>query len=189
MCNKKRIDLDDCTLYRLNEDSAKEFLKKYHPRGSCRGQLVFWGVVKDNEILQLISLGRPRFSRKHHVEIMRMCTRPDVHITEGYKPLFDAILALQSIDDVVAYSDNAQACSDDYTTIGMKKFKTTPPKIIWMKNYQYVTANLLRSQGFDRLFGTNYGKNVSNERLMLEHGWLPVYDCGQSVYEYRSEDS
>ena len=34
-------------------------------------------------------------------------------------------------------------------------------------------------------FGTNYGKGTSNEQLMLDNGWLPVYDCGQAVYEFR----
>lgn len=27
-------------------------------------------------------------------------------------------------------------------------------------------------------------KGTSNEQLMLDTGWLPVYDCGQAVYSY-----
>ena len=29
---------------------------------------------------------------------------------------------------------------------------------------------------------TNYRKGTSNEQLMIDYGWLPVYDCGQAIY-------
>ena len=49
----------------------------------------------------------------------------------------------------------------------------------------HITDNLLRQQGFDRLLGDifgTYGKGTSNEELMLEHGFVEIYDCGQAVY-------
>ena len=66
----------------------------------------------------------------------------------------------------------------------MKMIRKSPPQEIWSRDTDKVTANLLRQRGYDQLFNANYGKNTSNEQLMLEHGWLPVYDCGQCVYEY-----
>ena len=27
-----------------------------------------------------------------------------------------------------------------------------------------------------------YGKDTNNEELMIKHGWLPIYDCGQKVF-------
>ena len=66
----------------------------------------------------------------------------------------------------------------------MKFLTWTEPQEIWSKGTQKITANLLRARGYDQLFGTNYGKGTSNDQLMLEHGWLPVYDCGQKVYVY-----
>nr|DAX73793.1 MAG TPA: Protein of unknown function (DUF2812) [Caudoviricetes sp.] len=44
-------------------------------------------------------------------------------------------------------------------------------------------------RGFDQLFGTMYGKGTSNEELMLEYGWKPIYDCGQLVFFYKPEGS
>lgn len=31
-----------------------------------------------------------------------------------------------------------------------------------------------------------YGKGTNNEELMIKHNWLPVYDCGQKVFEWNS---
>ena len=69
----------------------------------------------------------------------------------------------------------------------MKLVRQTPPQEIWSKHEEHVTANLLRQRGYDQLFKTNYGKGSDNEQLMLENGWLPVYDCGMKVFEYRNE--
>jgi hypothetical protein len=44
---------------------------------------------------------------------------------------------------------------------------------------------LLRQRGFDQLLGKEYGcygKGTDNEQLMLQHGFLPVVDCGQASY-------
>ena len=66
----------------------------------------------------------------------------------------------------------------------MQFVKNTPPQEIWSLEKNKITANLLRQRGYDQLFNTNYGKGSSNEELMLDHGWLPVYDCGQAIYSY-----
>lgn len=58
---------------------------------------------------------------------------------------------------------------------------------IWSKGNIRITDNLLRQRGYDQLFKTTYGKGTNNEQLMLNNGWLPIYDCGQSVYEYLSK--
>ena len=67
----------------------------------------------------------------------------------------------------------------------MTLVRTTPPLEVWSKRKNKITANLLRQRGYDQLFGTNFGKGVSNDELMIEYGWLPVYDCGQRVYEFK----
>lgn len=63
--------------------------------------------------------------------------------------------------------------------------RNTAPTKVWSKWDSKITDSLLRQRGYDQLFGTDYGKGTSNEALMLEHGWLPVYDCGQAVYEWK----
>ena len=51
-----------------------------------------------------------------------------------------------------------------------------------IKTKQHITDNLLRARGFDQLFNTNFGKGTSNDELMLQAGFVTVYDCGQATY-------
>ena len=54
--------------------------------------------------------------------------------------------------------------------------------MINIKTKQHITDNLLRAHGFDQLFNTNFGKGTSNDELMLQAGFVTVYDCGQATY-------
>ena len=48
---------------------------------------------------------------------------------------------------------------------------------------RHITDNLLRQRGYSQLHNDKiHKKGESNEQLMLEAGYLEVYDCGQSVY-------
>ena len=85
---------------------------------------------------------------------------------------------------IISYCDRSKFTGEVYDTLGMKLHHTTEPSKVWSKGAEKVTDNLLRQRGFDQLFGTNYGKGTCNEELMLKYGWLPVYDCGQAVYEW-----
>ena len=57
-----------------------------------------------------------------------------------------------------------------------------------MKTNEHILDSVLRANGFDRLLGKEYGffgKGTSNRELMLEHGFVEVYDCGQSTYVWK----
>ena len=87
-------------------------------------------------------------------------------------------------NSVISYCDLSKFTGSVYEKIGMKLSHVTSPAKIWSKGSKKVTDNLLRQRGYDQLFNANYGKGTSNEQLMLEHGWLPIYDCGQKVFIY-----
>ena len=54
-----------------------------------------------------------------------------------------------------------------------------------IKTQKHITDNLLRQRGYDQLFNTSYGKGSSNEKLMLENGFVEIYDAGQATYIYK----
>lgn len=183
--DKTRIYARNCRLFKIYPKVANEFLAANHLQGSCRGQLICFGLLYNNELVQVITFGKPRYDKKYDVELLRLCTRSDIQVVGGASKLFK--FAMQYIDpeSVISYCDISKFNGDVYEKLDMQKIRQSPPQEVWSRNKDYITANLLRQRGYDQLFKTNYGKGTSNEQLMLENGWLPVYDCGQAVYEYR----
>ena len=132
-----------------------------------------------------ISLRNIRYDKKHDLELLRLCTKRGFSVIGGASKLMKEAVTRFEVDNVISYCDRSKFNGIVYENIGMKKIRETAPQEIWSNGQDKITANLLRQRGFDQLFGTNYGKGTSNEQLMMEHGWLPIFDCGQAVYEFR----
>lgn len=181
----KKIYARDCSIYKIYPKYGDSFLNDNHLQGTCRGQTLYLGLVKDKKLYQIITFGKPRYDKKHDVELLRLCTLEGYTVVGGSSKLFSFATKRFGLNNIISYCDISKFSGDVYTKIGMKKIRTSPPQEVWSRDGDKITANLLRQRGYDQLFKTNYGKGTSNEQLMLEHGWLPVHDCGQAVYEFK----
>lgn len=182
--DKENVYARKCKLFKISTSTANEFLDKYHLQGKCRGQLLCLGLYYNNELVQVMTFGKSRYDKKHDVELLRLCSHPKYRIVGGASKMFKFATEYYGLSNVISYCDVSKFTGEVYDAIGMKKVRTTPPQEVWSDGMSKITANLLRQQGFDRLFGTDFGKGTNNELLMIEHGWLPIEDCGQYVYEY-----
>lgn len=184
---KKKVYARNCIIYKLNPKVADEFLDKYHLQGTVTKQIINLGLVKDGELLQIMTFGSPRYDKHYYSELLRLCTKPGYAIVGGSERLFNFATKKLNIDEIISYCDLSKFRGDVYSKIGMKLIRTTEPQEVWSRGNKRITANLLRQRGYDQLFNANYGKGTSNEELMLKDGWLPVFDCGQAVYAYSSQ--
>ena len=159
-----------------------EFLNKYHLQNTCKGQDIRLGLYLDNELIQIITFGKPRYNKKCQYELLRLCTKPEYYVIGGSEKLFNHFINMYKPVSIVSYCDYSKFTGDVYYKLGFKCVNKGTPSKHWCKGTKHITDNLLRQRGYDQLFSTNYGKGTSNEELMLNSGWLPVYDCGQLTF-------
>lgn len=171
-----------CDVRHVTTSDAVEFTTKYHLQGSCKGQVLNYGLYYNDELVEIMTFGTPRYNRHYDLELLRLCSRSDLRVAGGASRLFSRFKQENTDKSVISYCDLAKFSGDVYNQLGMTLKTITEPNKIWSKNADYVTQNLLNQRGFDQLFNTDFGKGTSNEQLMIEHGWLPVADCGQAVY-------
>ena len=174
------VPVDQFTVYKLTPSAANEFLAKYDFQGSCRGQLLCIGLVKDDEIYQVMTFGKAKYDKDHHIQLMRMCTRPGYEIVGGYDKLSSEATDF-GLYDIIAYSDISKGYNTDLEKLGMKRIRVTPPREIWSKGTQYITDSLLQSQGAHRLLQIPKDDRC-NDQVLIEDGWLPIMDCGREVF-------
>jgi len=183
---KTSIYARNCEIRQVSKSDANKFTAQFHIQGSCKGQEICYGLYYDNQLMQLMTFGKPRYNNKYNFELLRLCTRSRYRIIGGASKLFKHFRSDHLNDSVISYCDLAKFRGDVYEAIGMQLTYIAEPNKIWSKDDKKITQNLLNQRGYDQLFGANYGKGTSNEQLMLDNGWLPVYDCGQAVYVYGS---
>ena len=183
--HKNTIYARNCIVKEVDSDEGKKFIENNHIQKNCYGQKIFIGLFFENTLYQIMTFGKPRYDKSHEWELLRLCTLCGYEVVGGASKLFQHAIQKYNLNDILSYCDRAKFTGQVYTKIGMKLLRQTPPQQIWSRKDERISANLLRQRGFDQLFNTHYGKGTSNDQLMLDNGWLPVYDCGQSVYLWR----
>lgn len=179
----------------VTKRDANEFLEEYHLQNSCYGNSVNLGLYNGDDLVQIMTFGKPRYNRNYEWELLRLCTKFDYSVVGGAERLFKHFIKAQKPESVISYCDVSKFAGNVYNRLGFRQIRQSRPQKIWSRNNskEYITDNLLRQRGFDQLVGSKlnppevYGKNTDNEKLMLSHHWLPVYDCGQKVFVWQQK--
>ena len=185
---KKKIYARQCDIREVSKSDYIAFTNKYHLQGATKSLEFCLGLYRDDELMEIMSWGKPRFNKHYKYELLRLCTKFGYSVVGGAEKLFKHSLERIGNNPIVSYCDLSKFSGDVYKRLGMKLLRTNSPQEIWSKGTQRVLSSTLLRLGYDKLFNTNYGKGTSNEKLMLENGWLPVYDCGQAVYVYNGDN-
>lgn len=185
--SKQVIYARKCSIQKLSDAECSSFLNQFHLQGNCKGQKVLLGLYFEGKLIQVMTFGQPRYNSKFEWELIRLCTDSNYQVVGGAQKLFSHALEILSPHSIVSYCDKSKFSGDVYTNLGFECADEGDPSKHWSKSTKHITDNLLRQRGYDQLFGTDFGKGTSNELLMLDHGWLPVYDCGQARFEWKEQ--
>jgi possible homing endonuclease len=177
-----------CDVRVVSDIDTNKYLDMYHLQGTCRGQKIRLGLYHDNQLVSLMTFGKSRFNKNCEYELLRYCSH--YNVVGGAEKLFKYFIDNYKPSSIVSYCDTSKFSGKVYDTLGFRYIKTNSPRKHWysLKEKRHITDGLLLSQGYDRLFKENHGKGTSNEELILNRGYLPVYDCGQSTYIWRNDD-
>jgi len=175
----------NCSTKLLSKEESNSFLENEHLQGACRGNLINIGLYHENNLISVMTFGKPRYNSNYEYELLRYAS--SVNVIGGAKKLWAFFLKEFSPKSVISYCDLSKFSGKTYLDLGFLLLRTSPPSKHWynIKTKTHITDNLLRQRGYDQLHRTNFGKRTSNEKLMLENGYLPIYDCGQATYIYR----
>ena len=176
-----------CNIRQLSPREAYNFLTAHHLQGYVKDS-VRLGLYYNNNIVAVMTFGKPRFNKNYEYELLRYCS-PIYKIIGGAEKLFANFLKTYNPASIVSYCDLSKFSGQVYKKLGFSLVRNNAPSKHWynLKAKRHITDNLLRQKGFDKLFHTNFGKGTSNEALMLEAGFVEIYDCGQATYIWKAK--
>jgi hypothetical protein len=173
-----------CDIREVEKREVKTFINEHHLQNYAIDK-VRVGLYHDGELVSVMTFGKPRYNKNYEWELIRFCSSKNV--VGGSRRMFVYFVKQYHPTSIVSYCDLSKFSGETYATLGFSKIRQTRPTKHWHnpQTGKHVTDNLLRQRGFDQLFGTSYGKGSSNAELMLSHGFVEVYDCGQATYVWR----
>lgn len=177
-----------CDIREIDPSIARQFLNMNHIQKYSRDD-VRLGLYYNDELVSVMTFGKPRYNKKYQWEIIRYCSI--YNVLGGSMKLFKYFLEKFHPNNVVSYCDLSKFTGDTYIKLGFKLTqKNIRPSVHWynIKTKQHFTDNLLRQQGFSHLVNHKEAKNdklltsSNNEELMLGAGFVKIYDAGQATY-------
>lgn len=180
---KEIVGARKCELREVSLDEEVEFLNSYHLQGYIRSKKAF-GLYYKNELVMIMTFTKPRYSKKYEWELLRLCSSKIV--IGGAQKLLNHFIDKYQVQSLISYCDLSKFSGKVYDELGFKKIRRTISKHWYnIKLKDHITDKLLFKYGFDALLGKVFGffgKGTSNEQLMLDHGFVEIYDCGQATY-------
>lgn len=163
---------------------AREFCERYHVQGYAPSAIKI-GLWHDAELVAVMTFARPTAAkgRKRNVdvsewELSRFCSRG--RVVGAATKLFKKFVSEYDAEFVVTYSDLRWNTGVVYEKMGFQfKHESRP-------NYWYIDGNR-RIHRFALRKNSSDDQNLTEWENRQKQGWRRIWDCGNSVWEWRRE--
>lgn len=187
----KKIYARKCIIKEINSKEANDFLEDNHLQGRS-GATVRLGLFLDNDLVSLMTFGKERRSlgSKHNEgnwELIRFCNKINHKVTGGASKLLKFFINNFNPEKITSFCDRRWAPNTDfYSNLGFNFVHNTGPNYWYYKNNTYEKSHRFNFRK-DVLVKNGADPNKTELEIMDELGYLRVYDCGSSKWEWVNE--
>lgn len=168
-----------CVVNDVDNLSYKNFLETNHIQGYVPAKIVK-GLYYNDELVALISFGKPRFNKNYEWELLRYCNKLGTNVVGGFSKLFKQC----DLNNIISYSDKRLFTGDIYFLY----LNDSPPNFFFYKGGATLSRMNCRRYNINKIL-KEYDETKSVHANMNREGWLKVYDCGNSVWVYNKRGS
>lgn len=177
--NLSKIFARKCEVKTVENSAYRKFCEDNHLQGSAHASVKL-GLYYNNELVQVMSFGKPRFSR-YEWEIIRECSLKNYVIVGGKNKLFSYFVKNHNPESIVSYCDRLVFQGDSYLKMGMNLIKETQPSYVYYKDGGVLSRFQCQKHRLSR-FLSSYSPDMSERDNMINNGYGVVYDCGERVF-------
>jgi len=174
----KRIYARNCEIRLIEKHVAKEFIEKNHIQG-YHGCSIAYGLFHHDNLVSVMSFTDSNITRKlkNTWEISRFCSLLDTSVIGAAGKLFSQFEKDIKPQFIVSYADTRWSDGNVYKQLGFSFEKQTTC------NYWYIDRhNIKRIHRFNLRKKSDEPKDVSEEDLRRQQGYLRIYDYGSSKW-------
>ena len=177
----------------LSSIECKSFLDANHRQKGVNCKVKLGLKTKSGELVSCMTFSKPRstigsINFKNTWELVRFCNKLNASVIGGASKLFKYFLNHYSYDLIFSFSDRAHTKGGLYETLGFCKISQSNPSYMWVNilddnHYNRVTC---QKQNLKNLFKDDQIdiKNKTEKQIMIEHGYVQVFDSGTIRWEY-----
>jgi len=178
---KQKIFARKCEIRIVNHADTTEFLLYNHLQGSCISKYKL-GLYYQDELVSLLTLGKPRFNKKYDYEIHRYCNKLNTTVVGGFAKLLKTFRKSNQ-GSIITYADRRYSKGNLYKQNGFIQLESSGCNYWYFQNADklYHRTNFQKHKLKDKL--EIFDPNLTEWENMLFNKWDRIWDCGNLVFE------
>lgn len=194
--NSRRIYARNTEIRELPRKDEKTFFNDNHLQGYIKSEICYGLYYYDKqnqkeELVAAMSFSNPRYGNKEKAdwELLRFCSLDDTTVVGGASKLFSHFLKEYDPNTVMSFANYDISNGKIYEKLGFEFIRYSNPSFTWsnLDGTEFYSWYLINSKGYDNVFHTQHGKGTSNDQLMIDAGFVKVYNSGNKVYLWTKE--
>lgn len=166
-------------LEEIDASDAMKFYNENHIAGE-RGGTFHFGLKDDGMILSCMTVGKSRYKTDEY-ELIRFANKKDTLISGAFSKIFNHVSTYFINKRIVSYSDLRFGFGHTYKNAGFVFDGVTPPNYYYYnKSKPNGLESRMKYQKHKLTHLSSYDINKTEEQIMLEEGYLKIFDCGNS---------
>lgn len=174
-----------CSIKEIDNETYKNFCNENHIQSYAAAKVRI-GLFYNNELVQIMSFGKPRFNKKYEWEIVRECSK-SCGVVGGKERLFQYFLKTYNPISIISYCDNRYFTGESYVRLGMTKEKDTKNGYIYTNGKITYSRYQCQKHKLKNIL-KDYNPELTEYENMSANGFFRLYDFGQSVFTWRKND-
>jgi len=173
-----------CSIKEIDTQLCNDFLTENHIQGYAHSS-VRLGLFHGDELVQVLTFSKSRFSKKYEYEMVRFCSKKYHTIIGGLAKLFNYFIKTTNPSSIITFADRRFFTGVSYERLGFSLASHTPP------NYYYFTIpsklesriNYQKHRLKDKL--KCYDEKLTEWENMKNNGYDRIWDCGNYKFEWK----
>ena len=186
--NTTRIFARKCTIGIVSHIDTMQFLNTNHIQGSTISTINI-GLYYNNELVSIMTFGRPRFNRDYDWELLRYCTKLYTTVVGGASKLFTYFKRNYQFSSILSYASIDRSHGNIYEILGFEFIKYSEPSYGYIKGDRYISR--FQAQKKKLANSTNickvYNEDLTEYENMELNNWKRLYNAGNLVYVFNNE--
>jgi transposase-like protein len=178
----QKIYARQCSASIIDSKQAKEFNEENHLHGHHAGS-VNVGLIYDNKLVMLLTMGKSRFNKSFEWECVRMTLAQGLTVVGGASKLFSFFKKQYNPSSIITYSDKRFGEGRVYLNSGFTRLEDTEPNYWYfsLSNTQQIYSRVSFQKHKLKSFAS-YDNSMTEWEIMKASKYDRIWDCGNAKY-------
>ena len=178
----KRIYARNTIIKEVGSEEANQFIYENHIQG-VRNASIKIGLYKDNELLSIMTFGKPFIKNEYEYELIRFCNKKYTNIIGGASKLLKYFEKTYKPKSLLSYANRRWSKGNLYHKLGFELQNISKPNkfiIDWVTKTLHNRLEFQKHKLADKL--ELYDPMLSADQNIINNNYRIIWDCGNYVF-------